>query len=168
MVGRWTGNQKLQVMMKANNYNLRCNSRTSLRKSERFHTNLRGEIFSQSSRKRFRDFQINPLGNVSETLYEMSQRSIWNAFMLLGYVSAWKFFCCYFLFIQEHKNSLILPRQFLQKNVTSPGLLKSNLVKLVWNFPSSLFFNETLRKAITLLLFFDDSRVTREADTSHF
>ena len=149
MVGRWTGSQKLQAMMKANNYNLRCNSRTSLRKSERFHTNLRRDIFNQSSRRRFRDFEINPLGNVSETLYEMSQRCIWNAFMSLGYVSAWKFFVA----ISYLYKNIRTVWYFLQKNITSPDLLKSNLVKLVWNFPSSFFFNETLRKAITLLLF---------------
>ena len=46
----------------------RCNSKTSLRKPER-------------SQRRLWDLQISPLWDVSETLYETSQRCIWDASM---------------------------------------------------------------------------------------
>ena len=55
------------LSLKAKNYSLRCNSKTSLRKPERCQRSLLGDVFNQSSRRRLRDFQISPL-------YELSLR----------------------------------------------------------------------------------------------
>ena len=70
--------------MKAKNYSLRCNSKTSLRKHERSQRHLWGDTFNQSPERRLRDLQISHLWDVSETLYETSQRCIWDASMPAG------------------------------------------------------------------------------------
>ena len=70
--------------MKAKNYCLWCNSKTSPRKPERSQRCLWGDVFNQSPGRRLRDFQISPLWDVSEMLYEKSQRCIWDASMPAG------------------------------------------------------------------------------------
>ena len=45
---------------------------------------LWGDIFNQSPGRRHRDLQISPPWDVSEKLYEMSQRYIWDASMPAG------------------------------------------------------------------------------------
>ena len=58
----------------------------SLRKSERSQRRLRGAVFNQSLGRRLWDFQTSPLWDVSETLYETSQRCIWDASMPVGLI----------------------------------------------------------------------------------
>ena len=70
--------------MKTKNYSLRCNSKTSLRKLERSQRRLWGDVSNQSPGRCLRDLQISPLWDISETLYETSQRSIWDASMPAG------------------------------------------------------------------------------------
>ena len=67
------------VSLKAKNYSLRCNSKTSLRKPERSQRRLWEDVFNQSSGRCLRDLQIGPFWDVSEMLYETSQRRIWDA-----------------------------------------------------------------------------------------
>ena len=70
--------------LKVTNYNLRCNSETSLRRPERYQRRLWGDVFNTSDRRRLWDLQISPLWDVSEAPRETSQRYIWDASMPAG------------------------------------------------------------------------------------
>ena len=80
--------------MKANNYNLKYNSKTSLRKPERSQRRLWGYLFNQSPGRRLRDLQIGPLWGICETL--TSQRFIWELFFYFFIVSFCFLFCNFF------------------------------------------------------------------------
>ena len=58
----------------------------TLRRPERSHRRLWGDVFTKSQRRRFWNLQISCLWDVSETLRETSQRWIWDASMVAGNV----------------------------------------------------------------------------------
>ena len=64
----------------------KCNSKTSLRKPEISQRGLWGDVSSESPARGLRDLQVSPLWDVSETLYETSQRCIWDPSMPAGWV----------------------------------------------------------------------------------
>ena len=72
------------LSLRTKNYSLRCDWKTSLRKPERSQRRLWGNVFNQSPGRRLRDLQISSLWDVSQTLYETSQRCFRDAFMPAG------------------------------------------------------------------------------------
>ena len=68
-----------------------CNSKTSLRKPERFQRRIWGGIFNRSHQRRFRDLEINSVLDVSETRHGTSQRCMGDAFMPAFLTFSWKF-----------------------------------------------------------------------------
>ena len=85
------------------NYCLRCNSKTSLKKIERSQRRLWGEVLNQPPGRRLKDLQISPLWDVSETLYETSQRSIWDVSMPARKISCT---ICYKCLTNDSRNKI--------------------------------------------------------------